>query len=117
MSIFPEFSDNEIKIVSDALAERYGEAKDLQLADVELHLSKDDSELTERPALYWEDGDCQFLIAKLGPFHYHNQIFYREHEQFATSRDDYNDILDYVVTVLRLQADHQAQLNEESKMP
>lgn len=108
MSIFPEFSDDEIKIVSDALAERYGETKNLQLADVDLRLSKDDSELAERPALYWEDGECHFLIAKLGPFRYHNQFFYRDNEQFATNRDDYDDILDCTVTLLRLQADHRS---------
>jgi len=113
MSIFPDFSDDEIKIVSDTLAERYGEPKDLQLADVELRLSKGDRELTECPALYWEDGDCHFLIAKLGPFRYHNQFFYHGNEQYGTSRDDYDDILDCAVTLLRLQADHHSQMNEE----
>ena len=117
MSIFPDFSDDEIKIVSDALAERYGEAKDLQLADVELQLSKGDSELIERPALYWVDGECHFLIAKLGPFRYHNQFFYRGNEQFGTSRDDYDDLLDCAVTLLRLQTDHQSQKDTDTKAP
>lgn len=115
MSIFPDFSDNEINIVSDALTERYGEAKDLQLADVELRLSQGGNELTEYPALYWFDGQCHFLIAKLGPFRYHNQFFYQGHEQFGTSRDDYDDILDCAVTLLRLQADHQSQLDTDTK--
>lgn len=75
MSIFPDFSNDEIKIVSDTLAKRYGESKDLQVADVVLRISKDDCEFTERPSLYWTDGVCHFLIAKLGPFHYHNQFF------------------------------------------
>lgn len=113
MSIFPDFSDNEINIVSDALAERYGAPKPLQLADVELRLSKDDHKLTERPALYWEADDCHFVIAKLGPFRYHNQFFYRGNEQFSTSRDDYDDILDCAATLLRLQADHQSQRDKE----
>jgi hypothetical protein len=113
MSITPDFSDNEINIVTDTLAEHYGVAKQLQLADVELRLSKDDLELTERPALYWEDDDCHFLIAKLGPFRYHNQFFYHGNEQFGTSRDDYDDILDCAVTLLRLQADHQWQRDTE----
>lgn len=113
MSILPDFSDGEIKIVTDTLAEHYGVPKQLQLADVELRLSRDDRELSERPALYWEDDDCHYLIAKLGPFHYHNQFFYRGDEQFGTSRDDYNDILDCTVTLLRLQAEHQAQRNAE----
>ena len=112
MSIFPDFSDDEIKIASDTLAEHYGEAKELQLADVELRLSKGDR---EHPALYWVDGECHFLIAKLGPFHYHNQFFYGGNEQFGTSRDDYNDILDCTVTLLRLQADHQLQMDEDAK--
>lgn len=117
MSVFPDFSDQEFKIVYDALAERYGEAKDLQLADVELRFAKDDRELTEKPALYWVDGECHFLIAKLGPFHYHNQFFYRGNEQFGTSRDDYDDILDCAVTLLRLQADHQSQVDKDTTTP
>ena len=117
MSILPDFSDNEINIVSGAFAERYGEAKDLQLADVELRLSKGDSELSEHPALYWFDGQCHFLIAKLDPFRYHNQFFYQGYEQFGTSRDDHDDILDCAVTLLRLQADHQSQLDTATKAP
>jgi hypothetical protein len=114
MSIFPDFSDDEINIVSDALAEHYGAPTQLHLADVELRLSRDDREPTERPALYWEAGDCHFVIVKLGPFHYHNQFFYRGNEQFSTSRDDYDDILDCAVTLLRLQADHQSQRDKEA---
>lgn len=115
MSITLDFTEDEIKIVSDILSERYGAAKTLQQADVELRLSRDDSELTERPALYWEDSDCHFLIAKLGPFQYHNQFFYRSDEQFNTGPDNYNDILDCVATLLKLQAKHQSELDAKSK--
>lgn len=114
MSITPDFSEDEIKIVSDTLIERYGAAKEIHLADVELRLSKDDRELTERPALYWEDDDCHFVIAKLGPLQYHNQFFYHGHEQFSTGNDNYDNLLDCAITLLRLQADHQAQRNKEA---
>jgi hypothetical protein len=115
MSITPDFSAEEINIVKDTLAERYGAPKEVHLADVELHLSQDDRELSERPALYWQDKDCHFIIAKLGPFQYHNQFFYRGHEQFGTGRSDYDNLFDCTATLLRLQADHQAQREAEDE--
>ena len=114
MSVLPDFSEDEIKVVTETLAERYGSPKEIQLADVELRLSKGDRELTECPAIYWEDKGCHFVIAKLGPFRYHNQFFYRGNEQFGTGRDDYDDILDCTVTLLRLQADHTATREAEN---
>jgi hypothetical protein len=113
MSITPDFSDAEINIVKATLEERYGSPKEIQLADVELRLSKANRELTERPAIYWEDKDCHFVIAKLGPFQYHNQFFYRGNEQFGTGRDNYDDILDCAVTLLQMQADHESQRDVE----
>ncbi|MBL1276017.1 MAG: hypothetical protein COB30_008005 [Ectothiorhodospiraceae bacterium] len=53
------------------------------------------------------------MIAKLGPFQYHNPFFYRGNEPFGTGRDDYDDILDCTVTLLRLQADHQSSRDTE----
>ena len=41
MSITPDFSAEEINIVKDTLAERYGAPKEVHLADVELHLQAD----------------------------------------------------------------------------
>jgi hypothetical protein len=114
MSITPDFSDDEIKIVSDTLAERYGVAKEIHLADVELRLSNNEQELSEYPALYWEDQDCHFIIAKFGPFRYHNQFFYHGTEQFGTSRTDYDDIFECTATLLHLQADHQAKREAEA---
>lgn len=108
MSVFPDFSEDEIKIITDTLAERNDRPKDIQLADVELRLSRGDRELTVCPATYWEDKDCDFLIAKLGPSQYHNRFFYRSNEQFGTGRENYDDILDCAVMLLKLQADHTA---------
>lgn len=110
MSISPDFTDEEIQIVRDTVAERYGQTKQIELADVEVRLSKGDRELNERPALYWEDKDCHFVIVKLGPFQYHNQFFYRGHEQFGTGKDNYEDIHPCTVTLLQVQADHEVSL-------
>jgi len=46
------------------LMERYSEKKDVQIVDTETRLYTTDKELTECPALYWQDQDCHFIIAK-----------------------------------------------------
>ena len=104
-----EFNPDEINIVEATLIERYGKAVGAELADVELRLSKGDRELVERPAVYWEEGDCHFVICKLGENHFRSQFFYRGHQQFGTGREDYDDLHHCAVTLLQVQADHQAQ--------
>ncbi len=104
-----EFTSDEVDIVESTLLERYGKAMSPQLADVELRLHPDDRELAERPALYWEDGDCHFIICKLGNNRFRSQFFYRGHQQYGTGRDEYDDLYHCAVTLLQVQADHQAQ--------
>ncbi len=104
-----EFTPDEINIVEEVLIERYGKAVGAELADVELRLHKDDRELVERPAVYWEEGECHFVICKLGKNQFRSQFFYRGHQQFGTGREDYDDLHHCTVTLLQVQADHQAQ--------
>jgi len=104
-----EFSPDELSIVESTLLERYGTQVAVELADVELRLHPDDRELVERPALYWEAGDCHFVIAKLGKHQFRPQFYYRGHQQYGTGRDDYDDLHHCTLTLLQVQADHQAE--------
>ena len=116
MSSILDFSPEEIKVVQDTLVERYGQGVEVQICDVDLRLSPDDSQVTECPAQYWEHEDCHFILAKIGDSEFFSQFFYSNKEQFGTGRHSYNDILDCLVTTLRVQADHQLNENKAKEL-
>ena len=107
MSNIREFDDSDIVLVEQTLKERYGKPVELQLADTELRLELGDRELTECPALYWEQEKCHFVVSKIGHEKYHCQFYYKGTDQFGTGIREYTNLLDCVVTLLRLQADHE----------
>ena len=113
MSDVPDFTDSEMQAVRDTLHERYKLDKELQLADTELRLNPDSTTLTACPTLYWEHGDCHFVLCKVGKQRYFCQFFYGRNDQYGTGQDEYNDILECVTTLLRVQADH--ELTRSSK--
>ena len=107
------FSQDELNAVKDTLQERFKKSIETQLADVELRLNPSSSVLTPCPAIYWEARGCHFIICKLGEGRFKNQFYYRVHEQFGTGREEYDDIVDCVVTLLQVQADHEAEREAE----
>ncbi|VAW91431.1 hypothetical protein MNBD_GAMMA23-2111 [hydrothermal vent metagenome] len=111
MSKIPDYTPEELKAISDCLQERYGENVPFEQADIELRLSENDSQVTECPAVYWEKGGCHFIVAKTDEVQYFSQFFYGNREQFGTGKPFYNDLLDCVLTTLRVQADHELQKN------
>jgi len=111
MSTVNDFNAEEIKAVQDTLKERYGKNVATELADVELRLDPADRTLTSCPALYWEDDECHFVVCKIGNNRYYCQFYYRGYDQYGTGIRDYNDLIECVVTMLRVQADHQLKLN------
>lgn len=108
MSKIPDFTDTERHVVQTTVNERYGKPVEVLAADAEIRLFSDDRELTEVPVLYWQGRDCQFVIFKVGENHYRNQFFYSVKQQFGTGREEYDDIGDCVLTLLRVQADHES---------
>ena len=113
MNRIPDFTDSELWIVRSTLQERYGDhPPELQLAETELRLDLTRTELTLCPAAYWEHGKCHFVIAKTGDKRYRCQFFYRVHQQYGTGRDEYDDLSQCVVTLLQVQADHEAKQRE-----
>jgi len=108
MAEIADFSDKEQWIVRTTLHERYGEAKELQLADSEIRLRPSDRELSNCPILYWEQDTCHFVIFKTGDGRYRCQFFYRVYQQLGTGVYEYDDITECVVSLLQGQADHDA---------
>ncbi len=104
-----EFTTEEVNAVKQTLKERYGTDIDMQFADVELRLDEGDRELVSRPALYWESKDCHFVISKIDNEHFHSQFFYSGSQQFGTGIKKYDDVVNCVVTLLQVQADHELE--------
>lgn len=115
MTSIPDFTDEDIQITQQTLKERYGRRMAVELADVELRLQPEDRTLTTCPALYWEDGECHFVVCKIGKQRYYCQFYYRGYDQFGTGIREYNDLFDCVVSLLRVQADHQLREQEVVK--
>ena len=109
MSDIPDISDTEHWTIKTSLDERWG--KDVitpELVDVEARLDPSDRELTECPAVFWHYKDCHFIIMKTGGNSYRTQFYYGNREQFGTGKREYEDLADCVVSLLRLQADHES---------
>ncbi|ROR34769.1 hypothetical protein [Inmirania thermothiophila] len=102
----PGFTEAERWIVETALRERWGgDAPAPEDVEVEVRLRPTARELTARPALYFRQGDCHFLIVKTGDRRYRCQFFYSVREQYGTGIEEFDDLADCTVTLLRVQAD------------
>ena len=109
MTAIPDFTDSERWVVESTLKERYGKAIPVELADTELRLDPGDSPLTTCPTFYWTERGAHFVISKLREGRYRSQFFYSVKEQYGTGKESYDDLLECVTTLLRLQADHEKE--------
>lgn len=102
-----DFTDAEQNLVANLLVQRYGKLVPPQLADSELQLDPGSDELTLCPTLYWSEQGAQFVVCKTGEDRYRCQFFYSDTEQYGTGNVEYGSLEDCVLTLLRVQADHQ----------
>lgn len=109
MSAIPDFNDSELWVVETTLRERYGQPIDVELAEVEMRLNPNSTQLTPCPAVYWKAGDCNFVICKTGDKRYRPQFFYRVHQHYGTGISEFTDLAECVVTLLQVQADHESE--------
>lgn len=105
----PDFTDGEIQLANQTLFERYGRLVPLQAADVELRLDAASEDLASCPSLYWEERGAHFVVSKTGESLFRCQFFYTDVEQFGTGREEYDNLGDCLVTLLRVQADHERE--------
>jgi hypothetical protein len=101
-----DFSETELSVIRQTLAERFHKPVEVQLGDAEIRLDPSDRELTVVPVAFWSEGGANFAIFRAGDSDFRCQFFYRVHKQYGTGRDSYDDIGDCVVTLLQVQADH-----------
>ena len=109
MSSIPDFTESERWVVETTLKERYGKAVEVQQADVELRLDPAVPELTVCPALVWKERGAGFVLSKVGDSRFRCQFFYSVREQYGTGKAEYDDLLECVVALLKLQADHETR--------
>jgi hypothetical protein len=110
MNNIPDFSDTELQTIQSATEQRWNkEAVELHLADVEMSLNPDDQSLTSCPAVFWQVSDCNFVVIKSGECRYRCQFFYNNNiEPLGTGIKEFDELEQCVITLLRVQADHES---------
>lgn len=110
MAKVPDLTDLEKNIIQQTIDERWGKGKvTAEEVEVEIRVYPDDRELTDCPAMYWSHDDCNFVLAKTGESRYRSQFFYTVKDRFGTGIDEYTELADCVLYLLRLQADHESE--------
>ncbi len=109
MTGIPDFSDSELEVVREALAERWGRPVEVEVAEAEVRLNPHSFQLTTCPALYWEADGCHFVVVKTGSSRYRCQFYYRIRQMYGTGIEEYDDLGECVLTLLRVQADHELE--------
>lgn len=104
-----DFTEGERELVADLLQQRYSKRVLPELADSELKLDPASDDMTLCPTLYWTERGANFVLCKVAPGRYRCQFFYADADQYGTGHDDYTDLQRCVLTLLRVQADQEAQ--------
>jgi len=116
MSEVEDISKTELWLVETTLKERYGDnPPEIELGDAEIRLYPSDRELTACPLVHWQHNKCHFVIFKIGDNRYRAQFFYRSYQQYGTGVNQYDDLTECLVSLLQVQADHQAQESGDIK--
>lgn len=109
------FTGQERELIQTTLIERYARLVPLQDVEVELLVRPGDPAPLACPAVYWQDGTAEFVVARVptpaGPV-FRPQFFYAEGdalEAFGTGHDAYGNLGDCLVTLLQVQAAHAAE--------
>ncbi len=113
MSI-PGYSPADLSLVRTALRERFGHDVEVVEAETEVRLNAADRELAQCPALYWKEDGCSFVVAKTGLAGYRAMFFYSIKDRFGTGKEEYDNLGDSVITLLKVQEAEHARRNQET---
>lgn len=116
------FTPLERELVQMALHERYNRVVPIHDVEVTLQLDPASPEAASCAALYWQGGDAEFVVAKVvraavGVTTFRTQFFYGDDEAYGTSQSEYGNLGDCVISVLQVQASHQAERQAPAKGP
>jgi hypothetical protein len=105
----PQFTAREKHLVSQTLAERFGQQLTVQAIQSEIQLDLLKDELTMCPSLTWQEGVCHFVVFKTGDSRFRCQFYYTDAEQFGTAQVEYDSLGDCVIDLLQVQAKHEEE--------
>ena len=108
MQQIPDFTDAELHGIREMLTQRYKKDVEIQLADCDLGIDKDNSEQTTScPTVFWHERGASFVVFKTGFFRFRSQFFYTPHEHYGAGIEEYNELDECVAAVLQIQSDHE----------
>ena len=103
------FSARERNLISQALLERFGHAVPLQAVDAELQLNLLKEEFAMCPSVMWKENGANFIVFKTGDERFRSLFYYNEATQFATGKDEYDNLGDCVGTLMQVKTDQQEE--------
>jgi hypothetical protein len=110
----PGFSASDLSLARTCLKERFGREVEVAEVETEVRLSPADRELTQCPALYWKEDGCAFVVSKTGPAAYRAMFFYSVKDRFATGKEEYDNLGDCIITLLKVQEEAHQQRSQEA---
>jgi len=111
---FPGFSDSDLSLTRACLKERFGKDIDVQIVETEVRLSPGDRDLMLCPALYWKEDGCAFVLSKTGQAAFRAMFFYSVKDRFGTGQEEYDNLGDCLITLLKVQEDAHAKRAAEA---
>ena len=111
---FPGFSASDLSLTRACLKERFAKDIEIQIVETEVRLSPGDRDLVLCPALYWKEDGCAFVVSKTGQAAYQAMFFYSVKDRFGTGKEDYDNLGDCVITLLKVQEDAHAKRAAEA---
>jgi hypothetical protein len=111
---YPSFSVSDLSLARATLKERFGFDVDVQEAETEVRLSPGDRELALCPAIFWQVEKCSFVVAKTGPAGYRAMFFYSIKDRFGTSKEEYDNLGDCLITLLKVQEKEHERRQQET---
>ena len=107
MDSIPNFTPADIETVRQLVHQRCRETIQIQLADSELMLDLKCGRPVDCPTLFWHVHDPNFAVIRSGLNRFRCQFLYTPHDQYGTSREEYDSLEQCVTTLLQLPAGHE----------
>ena len=83
----PDFTKDEVILITATLRERYGHDIEVEQAYAEIRLSPAIPKITECLIVYWELDKCHFLIARADKHHFICHFYYRLYQTYGTEKN------------------------------
>ncbi len=110
----PGFTPADLSLVRATLKERFGHEVEVAEAETEVRLSPADRELVKCPALFWKEDGCSFVVAKTSLVGFRAMFFYSIKARFGTGKEEYDNLGDSVITLLKVQEEEHTRRNQET---